>query len=454
VSAPNPEIRSLDNQRAGNPILREPASAMNTTIDLKYAENEAACDSARLIDPDAARTRICSSVTPILEVELLPMAAALGRVLAENIRSRYPLPRFDNAAMDGFAIHPVDLDSESPVRLSIVGAVRPGDCETTAPRPGAVVTITTGAPVPANTGAVIAVERATLIAENALLVPRMPRAGTNIRRVAEDVAAGEVIATAGTIIDARHIALMVAAGVSRVLVRRKLRVCVISTGNELVDIGCEPATHQVIDTNRPALMALLDRPAIERVDGGIVPDRPDELRVALATASQCDLIVSTGGVSGSESDHVAAALIAGGGRADLLRLAIKPGKPLLSGSIGSAFVLGLAGNPVAAMVSFLLFGRPLTWALLGAVGRGTMPVPARTACEFKHRPGRTEFVPVDVESVDCEGFPRLQRLGSGGSANLSPLAAADGFAEIPSMANNLQIGHAVKFHPVSTLLYE
>lgn len=425
---------------------------MNLMRDPESVAKETSCNSAALVDPQQVRTHICSSVAVIADAEDLPIAAARGRVLAENIRSRHAVPRFDNAAMDGFAIHAEDLESGRPVRMQIADGLHPGDRHTNLLCPGTAVPVTTGAPIPAGTGAVIAFERTASIDRNIILVPHMPNFGTNIRRVAEDTSADEVIAALGTVIDARHIALMAAAGVSRVCVRRKLRTCVISTGSELVEIGSTPAVHQIIDVNRPALMALLDEPAIERFDGGIVADNPDAVRLALAAASHHDLIITSGGVSGSDTDHVAAALVAAGGQAHTFKLAIKPGKPLLIGTIRAAHVLGLAGNPVSAIVSFLLFGRPLARALLGAGGLSMHPLPARTACDFPHRSGRTEYVPVQVEGIDSEGFPRLRRLGRGGSARLSPLAAADGLAEIDGMTHDLSAGCPIRFHPFSALL--
>lgn len=428
-----------------------PEQGVNARISPTEAAISRYRDPATLLDHNAALAFILSEVAAVRDVEELPLSVALGRVLASDVSSRSAVPRFNNAAMDGFAIHSADLDCEEPVRLHITGRITPGDDKAALIRPGSVARITTGSPVPAEVGAVIATERVSDCGDY-IFVPHLPRPGTNIRRRGEDVRDGDVIVTAGTVIDARHIALVAAAGGSRVAVHRKLCVSVISTGSELCGIGDAPAQHQIIDSNRPALFALLDSAAIKRADCGIVADRPEMLRRALvAAASRSDLIITSGGVSGSSTDHLASAILAAGGRAHTLRLALKPGKPLLWGMLGEVHILGLAGNPVSAMVQFLLFCRPLIRALLGASTRPLPPLLARTSCEFPHQAGRVEFVPVRVVDLDHDGAARVVRLGSGGSASLSPLAAADGFAKIDRMAQDLPEGSVVGFHPFSTM---
>jgi molybdopterin molybdotransferase len=196
------------------------------------------------------------------------------------------------------------------------------------------------------------------------------------------------------------------------------------------------------------LAALLARPWIETVDAGRFADGADELAAAFRWLPyQADLVVSTGGAAGSETDHTKRAIIGAGGSAQSFHLALRPGKPLVVGRIGAVPFLGLPGNPVAAMVNFLLFGRAM---ILGRAGAGMVRArgeAASTATSFSHTPGRTEFVPARITAVDRDGKPRLEKLGRGGSARLRPLVLADGLAELPAEAGDLAAGAPVAFHP-------
>jgi molybdopterin molybdotransferase len=224
-------------------------------------------------------------------------------------------------------------------------------------------------------------------------------------------------------------------------VRPRLRVGVLSNGNEL-------AQGTVQDSNRPMLLALLQHLGCERLDLGLVRDEPRALARALREAAPlCDVIVTSGGISGSDADHLPAALHAAGGQVEVLRLAQKPGKPLAHGQLGAARCLLLPGNPVAALVGMLTLGLPL---LARAAGEAMPPAgaqPARVGCGFRRAPGRVEYRPARVLGHDHEGWPMLEALGRGGSASLLPLVQADGLMCLPAETAQLQQGDRVTFLP-------
>jgi molybdopterin molybdotransferase len=195
------------------------------------------------------------------------------------------------------------------------------------------------------------------------------------------------------------------------------------------------------------LAAMLARPWIEVVDAGHLADDPEDLAAAFARLPhRADVVVSTGGAAGSETDHTQRAIVAAGGASTTFQLALRPGKPLVVGRLGDVPFLGLPGNPVAALVNFLLFGRAVILMRAGAKAARPTGQAATTVTPFAHSPGRTEFVPARVTGIDAHGLPKLEKLGRGGSARLRPLVLADGLAEIPAEAGDLPTGAQVRFH--------
>jgi molybdopterin molybdotransferase len=402
-----------------------------------------------LLSPEAAAAIVLDGIVPVDGVYDVPLAAARGRVAAADVASAVPLPRFDNAAVDGYGLHATDL-GRGPVSLRVGGRATAGHAADAVAAPGLAVRVLTGARVPEGVAAVIAEEQTWRTADR-LDVPQPPEAGANIRRRGEDVAPGTVIVRAGTVLDARHLAILAAAGVGRLTVRRRLRVGVLSTGDELVEPGTEPGPNGIVDSNRPMLTALIAGPAFEVLDLGAAADRVETVAAVLAGAARhLDLVVSSGGVAGSEADAVADAIREAGGRCRSLKLALRPGKPIAVGRLGDTAVLALAGNPVAAMVGLLLFGRPLAARLAGAPAPAKGGWPVEAAEPIRHRPGRTEFLPAAITGRTADGRPRIASLGRGGSARLLPLAAADGLAELPADGGDVATGETVRFHPFAT----
>ena len=403
-----------------------------------------------LLDPADAREIILHDVEEIRGNETSPLGSLVGRVAAADVTSAVCLPRFDNSAVDGFGLHAADLQKHAPLTLSIVGRVAAGHDTSTKLEPGETFRILTGARIPDGVAAVILEERTTRSAADVTL-HFMPEIGANIRGRGEDVSSGTIIVPRGTVLDARHLAILAASGNARISVKRRLRVGVLSTGDELVEPAVKTAPSAIIDTNRPMLLALLGSPAIDVVDLGIIADdRGGIARTLREAASHLDLLITSGGVAGSDADHLEPAILAAGGCCRTLKLALRPGKPIGKGFVDNMQILALPGNPVAALVNFLLFGRPLVRTLLGAMDGSPHAPIARAAGMFGHRAGRTEFVPVRVERFGADGLPIVSKLGRGGSARLLPLVMSDGFAEIGPEVGDLDDGAIVRFHPFST----
>lgn len=402
-----------------------------------------------LLSPDEARQIVLSGVQGICGSETKPISELLGRIAAADIQSEVALPRFDNSAVDGFALHADDLAKQAPLTLPIAGKAAAGHAMSQPLQAGSAARILTGARVPEGVAAIILEERTTRWA-GGVTFHALPSNGANIRGRGEDVSAGTIVVTKGTTIDARHIAILAASGNARIPVKRKLRIGVLSTGDELVEAGHEISPSSIIDTNGPMLQSLLGSKAFSVSNLGIVPDdRHAIAQTILDAASHLDLLLTSGGVAGSDADHIAHAIVDAGGRCETLKLALRPGKPVGRGSLGSMQVLALPGNPVAALVNFLLFGRPLIKSLLGITAAIAGAPQARASEVFDHKIGRTEFMPVRVEHHDPDGIPVIRKLGRGGSARLLPLVMSDGFAEIGPDVGNVNRGDAVKFHPFS-----
>lgn len=413
-----------------------------------YCGCETEPDFDGLISVDAALRRGLSLARPVTEVERLPLDQAHGRVLAERVRSGVMLPHFDNAAMDGYAIRLADLSGEGPWRLPVAGRVAAGDAgDTPAPR-GTALRIFTGAPIPPGCDAVVMQEMARRQGRF-ILMDRRPERGENIRRAGEDLVAGAELLPAGRRIGPRAAALLASAGCGEVAVRRRIKVAFFSTGSELRSPGLPLARGQIWNANCYHLAGALDLPWVERRDMGNVPDRPDLLLQALKQAARdADLVVTTGGVSVGDEDHMPAMLQAAGGRAHAMKVAIKPGKPLIIGCIGGAIYLGLPGNPVSAFVTWRVIGARIAEALAGIGEGGPRRIIVRAGFERFRRPGRCEFVPARLGSYDGHGTRAAEILTAVVSHRVALLADADGLLLIPAETERISRGDMLEFEPL------
>lgn len=396
-----------------------------------------------VIAVDIAAAKAVAAATPVSRTETVDLLAANDRVLAAEVDATLDLPPFDASAMDGYAVRLDDLGGEGPWRLPVTGRIAAGD-RPRDPFAGAV-RILTGAAVPQGFGAVVMQEKCR-VEDGVVIIGVRPRAGLNIRRAGEDVRRGERLLDAGNIIEAQQLALLAGQGLGDISIYRRVRVGLISTGSELQEPGQPLRPGQIFNSNRVMLRAGLDRCRwAEVIDFGIVPDTREAIAAALAEAStRCDAVVTTGGVSAGEEDHVSWAVGSGGGTLDVLKVAMRPGKPVKVGKLGNALFLGLPGNPNAALVTFRMIALPALRRLAGLNRTDPDWQKATAGFHYEKTLGRTEFVPVRVAGHDAIGLPILQMVGRGSSASLRSIADAEAIAMLPPDMAAVEPGASVR----------
>ncbi|HEY0850462.1 MAG TPA: gephyrin-like molybdotransferase Glp [Bradyrhizobium sp.] len=399
---------------------------------------------------DEAVGLIAARVTRIEEVETVALAEADGRILAHDIAAPLPLPPFTNSAVDGYAIASRDLPKAEAEAFPVLGRVQAGASPEDVIKARHAVRIFTGAPMPAGADTVFMQEDVRLEGGKVVL-PAGLKPGANVRPAGEDIPLGHAALRAGQRLRPQDVALVAAFGLTHIDVRRRIRVAVFSTGNELVSPGEARAAPQLFDSNRFMLMAMLRRLGCEVGDLGIFSDEPNALASALKrVAGQHDLLLTTGGVSTGEEDHVKAA-VESAGKLVLWRMAIKPGRPVAMGIIGGTPFIGLPGNPVASFVTFVHVVRPTILALSGARQEKLTPMPVRAAFSYKKKISRREYVRVSL----CEGadgvleaikFPRE------GAGLLSSLSDTDGLAELGEDVTQVSPGETIGFLSYASLI--
>ncbi len=386
--------------------------------------------SGALMPVEKAQALLQERIAPLGGEEEVPLRAALGRVLARDLVAGVPLPPFANSAVDGYAFRHADLAAAGETRLAVVGRVAAGQPGApVASGPGEALRVLTGAPMPPGTDTVVMQEDVRL-EPGAVFVPVGLKRGANSRPAGEDVAQGAVALAAGRRLGPAEIGLAAALGHAALPVRPRLRVGVFSTGDELAEPGTAPlGPGKTYDSNRFTLLALLARLPVEATDLGILPDRPEATAAALAEAARAhDLLLTSGGVSTGEEDHVRGA-IERVGTLVFWRLAIKPGRPAAMGVVGGTPIVGLPGNPVAAVVTFLQLARPLVLRLAGALPEALPRFPAEAAFAYRKKAGRREYVRVSLDPGDP--LPLARKFPREGAGLLSSLTSSDAFAELP-----------------------
>jgi molybdopterin molybdotransferase len=407
-----------------------------------------------LLDVDAARRMIGERVTPVAGLERVPLRQALGRILAEDIAAPMAVPGYDNSAVDGYAVRFDDLLADRPTRLRCIDRVAAGHDPSAALTPGTATRIFTGALLPDGADVVIMQEDCERPdeggGEGVLIRPGIKR-WANTRKAGEDLARGAPALTAGKRLAPADLGLLAALGFVEIPVRRRLAVALLSTGDEVREPGTPLRRGQIHDANRYILAGLLERLGVEVSDRGIVPDEPAVLGEALQrAAAETDLIITSGGVSTGEEDHVRAA-IANHGSLYFWRLAIKPGRPVAMGQIGGTPLAGLPGNPVAALLTFALVARPMIESLCGAAMHVPMRFRVLSDFAYKKKTGRREYVRASLSRADA-GLARARRYPKEGAGMLTSLTETDGLVELGEETTRLEPGTEVDFVPYSELI--
>jgi molybdopterin molybdotransferase len=390
-------------------------------------------------------------VRPVVGVERVGLVAALNRILVDPVVASQDVPAHTNAAVDGYSFAAADYRADVGATLALGGRTAAGHPLGTAPPPGTAVRIFTGAVMPVGHDTVAMQEDTQPRLEHGRAVVSIPgglKPNANVRKAGEDVEAGETVLGAGSLLRPQDLAALAALGLGEVACYARLKVAILASGDEVVRPGGALKPGQVYDANTPMLIGLITAAGAEVVDLGVLPDDAEIVRRRLAeTAAAYDVIITSGGASRGEEDHLATALDALGKR-HLWQLAIKPGRPMSFGQIGNAIVVGLPGNPVAVFVCFLLY----VWPMLRRLGGAPWPEPRRWRLPahfaFPHRKlGRREFwrgtlVPAPPGWAIVK-YPR------DGSGLISGLRAADGLIEIPEDVAEVNWGDPVAFLPFS-----
>jgi len=394
----------------------------------------------------AAKARMLDGLHPVAGVESVPLAELAGRILAAALRAPRDIPGADCSAMDGYAVRHADLSTGRPLRL--VASALAGSPAALPVGAGECARITTGGQLPGGADTVVIQEEVARDAELVRLTGAPPSPGANVRRAGEDMARGEPVLPAGRRLGAIEIGLIAALGLAEVRVRRRLRVALLASGDELRPPGAALAPGQIHDSNRYLLTAMLARLGAQVLDLGIVPDRPEALREAFRRAAEdADLVVSCGGASVGDADHTRAVLEELG-ELTFWKVAIKPGKPFLYGRLGAALVCGLPGNPVSALVTFHQLVVPVIRRLQGAADPEPPILNARTTVPLRRNRTRLEFVRARVESDGAGGLvatPDRQQ----SSAALGSLARCNAFLLVDAGADQIPAGE-----PVPALLFD
>jgi len=405
--------------------------------------------SSPLIDPDVALQRLLAAAQPLAATQILPTAQALGRVLAHDVRSAIDVPPADNTAMDGYAVRCADVPAAG-TRLRVSQRI-PAGAVPQPLQPATAARIFTGGLIPAGADAVVMQEQCRADGET-VIIDTVPAAGDWVRRRGLDVAAGSVVLAAGQRLRPQDLGLAASVGVAQLTVRARPRVALAFTGDELAMPGEPLRAGAIYNSNRFVIQALVRAAGCEVIDFGIVPDRLDATRDMLRQAArQADLIVSTGGMSVGEEDHVKPAVQAEGAL-DLWQIAMKPGKPLAFGHVrrdpgqGQAAFIGLPGNPVSSFVTFLLFVRPYLLALQGARDTAAVALPVHAAFDWPKPDRRREFLRV---RLNAQGQAEL--FASQNSAVLTSTVWADGLVDNPPQ-HVIRRGDVVRYLPFCSLL--
>ena len=406
-----------------------------------------------LMRTDEALALLTERLSVVVDREDCALRDAAGRILAEDITSTRAVPPHDNAAVDGYAVRFEDLSADGETRLVLTGRIAAGDISDRPIGAGEAIRIFTGAAMPADGDTVLMQEdcREDRQGDNThVVIPPGIKQGANRRFAGEDIAAGDVILKAGTKLRPQEIGLTASIGLKTLSVYKPVRVALFSTGDEVRDAGEDLPPGCIYDANRYSVAAALERLGCIVDDLGILPDSYNVIRDTLsAAADDHNLIMTSGGVSTGEEDHVRAAIDTLG-KMHFWRLAIRPGRPLALGQIGNIPFIGLPGNPVAVLVTFMRFARPAILRLGGS--RVTEPAMYRVRAGFplKKKLGRREWLRVRLDR-DADGAPVARKFPRDGAGILTSMVESDGLVELPEELTSFEAGTMVDFLPFSEI---
>lgn len=406
------------------------------------------CDSGALVPVDEAIRHLLDQAPPPPAVQQLTLDQALARVLSQDIFCPMNLPAWDNSAMDGYALRAVDVPTDGGC-LTVVGRIAAGDGPGEPLGAGQAVRIFTGAPLPPGADTVVPQESCRVEGERVWL-PALD-CGEHVRKEGEELRRGERLLRAGTRLRGQELGLLAGAGIGRVEVYRPLRVALLSSGDELREPGEPLAPGQIYNSNRHSLAALLRGWGLEVHDFGVMPDQLLASRQALSlAAAECDVLLTSGGVSVGEEDHLKQA-IEGLGSIDLWRLAIQPGKPLAFGDVEGKPWIGLPGNPSAALITALIVVRPFLFRAQGMGDVLPVPLPVPAGFDWLQRNKRRQYLRARL-SQDASGHLCAELHPQQSSAMLSAACWADGLALV-ERETQVHKHDRVLYLPFATLMH-
>lgn len=404
-------------------------------------------DDDELTPLSDALALLADRLSPVTETETIPLTTALNRALAEDVTASCNVPPHNNAAVDGYAVYFDDLVVGEKTRLPITGRIAAGHPLDRPARRGEALRIFTGAPAPEGPDTIFMQEDCELEGDVVVLKPGIKK-GANYRFAGEDVKQGSVILTQGTRLRPQEIGLAASVGKSELKVYKPLRVAVFSTGDEVRDPSGTAPEGCIFDANRYTVMGLLTELGATVTDLGILPDQLDDIRDALEkAATNHNLLITSGGVSLGEEDHVKDAVQALG-EIQFWRLAIKPGRPIAMGKVGNTAFVGLPGNPVASMVTFMRIARPIVLLLSGYKDTAPFLFQVRAGFDFKKKKGRREWVRARLVQGQ-DGQLSAVRHPQGGAGVLTSMVESDGLVELPEDQGPFEEGFMVDFLPFS-----
>lgn len=410
--------------------------------------------SGPLLPVDELERIIAERIAPVAAIETVHVSKARGRTLAADVKAPIDLPPFDNSAVDGYAVRFSDISDQTETALSVVDRVQAGRAAANPVAAGTAIRIFTGAPMPDGADTVFMQEDVRAEGGKVIVPPGLKR-GANRRLAGEDIRKGSVALPAGRVLSIADTALVSALGLTEVPVRRRIRVALFSTGDELIEPGQPLTRASLYDANRSLLAGLIEALGASVTNLGILRDDPANLAPALKEAARGhDLVLTSGGVSTGEADHVRDAVEAVGSLV-FWRVAIKPGRPVAMGVIQSAAgesaaFVGLPGNPVAAFVTFVRVVRPLILRLSGANAMPLVTLPVRAAFSYRKKAGRREYVRVALKRAP-DGVVEAVKHRQEGAGVLTSLTETDGLVELAEDVTSVEPGTSVGFLPYAVL---